>query len=454
MKKILALILTILIIFGSSASAFALGTEGIVYAVSGGSASVTGYNGKQKEVEIDSEYQGYPVVAIADGAFENTFVSAVTVPDTVTSIGAKAFSGCSRLNYVRVEKSVTSIGKNAFACGNPSFVLRCDKGSYAEAYAQDYGINANYVLKSPTLKAQARTNNQVYLWWNEVTGAEEYLIYRVLSNGSRAYTDSTSDTKYDVKNLSGNTEYTFFIRAVNDDKTASSDYTDASSATVTTLCDNPEITVKNSSNRIELYWQNIKGAKKYNIYAVNGNKKGKLLKSTKRNEFIYSNLPVGKTYSFFVSIVDPAGHESKFSPEQVITTSTICKQPETWAQGSWISIDVKWKAVEGAEYYGVFYSSSNSGGYQLAEYVYPEGKDSFEYTIGGKLNYMKDYKVLIRAYNENEDGSAFDNNSGIKCRLKGFYVIGAALIALALGATAVIILIIVKRKKEYYEVEC
>ena len=454
MKRILALILALMIAFCSALPAFA-GTEGIAYAISEGGASVTGYNGTQKEVEIDEVYNGVPVVAIADEAFKESFVSSVVLPKSVTSIGERAFSGCTKINYVRVPSSVKYIGKDAFACGSPSFVLRCNKGSYAEAYAEDYSLNVNYVLSSPVLKAQARTNNEIHLWWSSVQGADEYFIYRVLANGSRALLDSTEDTVFDVKNLSGNTEYTFFVRAVDDKKTASSDYEKKASATVLTLCDNPEVRIKSSPHRLDLHWQNVDGAKRYNVYLVKGAKPVKLIKSTTKNGFVYDNLPVGKTFAFFVSIVDLAGNESRFEKKNVIIASTVCEKPKTQAAGSWISIDVNWEGVEGAEYYGVFYSSSMSGGYQLADYVYPKGDSKkFEYTIGGKLNYMKDYKVLVRAYNENDDGSPFDKTTGIKCRLKGFYIISAALILLAIGVVTLIVLFVIKKKKEYYEVEC
>ena len=453
MKKVLAVSLVLIIAFCSVLPAFA-GTDGVVYTVSQGGASVTGYTGTQRDVEVDAQYEGMPVVAVADEAFKNSFITSVVLPKSVTSIGERAFSGCTKLNYVRVGDGVNYIGKDAFACGSPSFVIRCNRGTYADAYADDYGLNVNYVLGSPTLKAQARTNNEVHLFWSAVEGADRYLIYRVLTNGSKALIDNTDETTYDVKNLSGNTEYTFFIRAVNDELTSSSDYDKKSSASVLTLCDNPEINIKSSPHRLDLHWQNVDGAKRYNVYLVKGGKRAKLLKSTTKNFFVYNNLPVGKTYSFYVSIVDNAGNESKFDKKNVITTSTVCEKPKMQAKGSWISIDVTWKGVEGAEYYGVFYSSSMSGGYQLADYVYPKGKDEFEYTIGGKLNYMKDYKVLVRAYNENDDGSAFDNSTGDKCRLKGFYIICAALVFVALCSVAAIIFFIVKRKREYYEVEC
>jgi hypothetical protein len=66
--------------------------------VSGG-VSITGVNGTLSgNVEIPATYNGEAVVAIGNNAFENQVgITGVTVPNTVTSIGESAFSGCSNL---------------------------------------------------------------------------------------------------------------------------------------------------------------------------------------------------------------------------------------------------------------------------------------------------------------------------------------------------------------------
>jgi len=51
------------------------------------------------------------------GAFSDTGFIAVTIPQTVTSIGNKAFAGCTGLTAITIPASVTFIGNNAFAEG-------------------------------------------------------------------------------------------------------------------------------------------------------------------------------------------------------------------------------------------------------------------------------------------------------------------------------------------------
>lgn len=56
------------------------------------------------------------VVEIGDGAFSDTgeFVTSVTLPESVTSIGEKAFYNCSNLTSVVIPDSVQTIGESAF----------------------------------------------------------------------------------------------------------------------------------------------------------------------------------------------------------------------------------------------------------------------------------------------------------------------------------------------------
>ena len=64
---------------------------------------------------IPSEYEGLPVVEIAEGALkENRYIESIVIPDTVTKIGAYAFEYLQNVRTIFVPDSVTSIGEGAF----------------------------------------------------------------------------------------------------------------------------------------------------------------------------------------------------------------------------------------------------------------------------------------------------------------------------------------------------
>ncbi|MBE6531373.1 MAG: leucine-rich repeat domain-containing protein [Ruminococcaceae bacterium] len=92
-------------------------TPGIVYDVStdGTYVEVVAYNGTATKVNIPEEYNGLPVMTICKNAFyNNSTITSISLPDSVTSIDDNAFCGCSSLNSVVIPDSVTSIGERAF----------------------------------------------------------------------------------------------------------------------------------------------------------------------------------------------------------------------------------------------------------------------------------------------------------------------------------------------------
>lgn len=70
--------------------------------------------------EIPSIVNGYAVTAIGEQAFvECTFLSELTIPSSVKSIGAYAFSCCSGLKKVKVKSKITELSEGVFsACSN------------------------------------------------------------------------------------------------------------------------------------------------------------------------------------------------------------------------------------------------------------------------------------------------------------------------------------------------
>lgn len=85
----------------------------------GSTVSIDTYNGTNTTVIIPAEIDGKPVTSISANAFKGkTTVTSVTIPDTVTSIGANAFE-LSGITSVAIPAAVTSIGDGAFRdCAN------------------------------------------------------------------------------------------------------------------------------------------------------------------------------------------------------------------------------------------------------------------------------------------------------------------------------------------------
>ncbi len=115
--------------------------DSILYDFANKALTITGYaNGDAKTIKVSNTLDGVEVKTIGTGAFKNMdSLEKVTISYGVTTIGADAFGGCSALTYVYIPESVTSISENAFD-GSDKIVINCKKGSYAERYAKENGI--------------------------------------------------------------------------------------------------------------------------------------------------------------------------------------------------------------------------------------------------------------------------------------------------------------------------
>lgn len=72
------------------------------------------------DLVIPRYVNGKPIVALSEKLFyQNTTITSVSIPNTVTTLGAQAFRECSNLTTINIPKSVTSMGNSAFAaCAN------------------------------------------------------------------------------------------------------------------------------------------------------------------------------------------------------------------------------------------------------------------------------------------------------------------------------------------------
>ena len=98
---------------------------------------VISYKGTAADVTIPSRYKGKPVTVIDPVAFyNNSAVTSVTIPDSVTAIPDDAFSYCSNLTNISIPNSVTFIGFSAFnSCTSLKSITLPSSLSTIQSYA-------------------------------------------------------------------------------------------------------------------------------------------------------------------------------------------------------------------------------------------------------------------------------------------------------------------------------
>lgn len=157
-KKIFAMLaLAFLLALSMAPAAWAATVD---YAVIGGiiqfdteTGTVTGANVSITEANIPSMIEGVAVTKIGNGAFNNcVWLKNVSIPNSVTSIGDKAFAG-TRISEFNISKNVTSIGKNAFdTCGASAFIVDTDNPNYSSEYGVLFDKDKTRLIQYPENK--------------------------------------------------------------------------------------------------------------------------------------------------------------------------------------------------------------------------------------------------------------------------------------------------------------
>ncbi len=111
-----------------------------IYTVTDGKAIINGFTGKDTHIVIPSQIDGFDIIGIAENAFEGYTVKSVIISNGVQFIDWFAFYNCSSLASITIPASVTKIGHSAFDGTSQAFTVYCSSGSFAQKYAQSYGI--------------------------------------------------------------------------------------------------------------------------------------------------------------------------------------------------------------------------------------------------------------------------------------------------------------------------
>ena len=79
-----------------------------------GSVIIKKYNGKAQTLRVPSEIDGKKVTAIESYAFENTSLTSIILPETITIIAAMAFNDCKNLKSITLSDSIEDLTMYAF----------------------------------------------------------------------------------------------------------------------------------------------------------------------------------------------------------------------------------------------------------------------------------------------------------------------------------------------------
>ena len=364
----------------------------------------------------------------------------VTIPNSVKSIGEKAFYNCGSLTDVYYKGSTAqwnavmvgldndslqnaniyflhthsyTAAVTAPTCnarGYTTYTCSCGDSyvdNYTDRLGHDYvnGIcsrcgeaDPNYKLAAPELKITT-SSGKPKVYWNEVDGAVKYWLYRSTDGVNFNYYDTTTSTNYTNRSTTIGTTYYYKVKAI-DANDARSEF----SVVKRIMCKPaaPTVSINRSNGKPKLSWKSVSGAKKYWVYRSTDGKNFKYWDSTTKTNYTNKGAASGTKYYYRVKAVAIVnGNNVASANSNTKNLITTLAKPSVSITTSGGKPKLTWKAVTGADKYYVYRSTDGKN------FKYWESTTKTSYiNTGAKRNTRYYYKVkAVCAANSNANSA-------------------------------------------------
>ncbi|MFZ5974691.1 MAG: fibronectin type III domain-containing protein [Bacillota bacterium] len=349
-RKHIAVLLTFCIAFFQlPAAAFADDTD-FTYSVDGGEVTITGYTGSGGDAVIPDTIGANPVVAIGTNAFsDEASITSIQIPDTVTTIGDGAFSGCTSLEKAYFKGHMPGFGTDVFA------------GVKA-------GFRAYHHLTDTTWDAYALTDKQPYVVqtvkFHDGTTPDSVSMADV-TDGKLSALDDPVRGGYTFAGWYDNEAYTgeawdFATDTVGGDITFHAKWVLAPPAVPQSVT-----AVSAGYDSVRISWDAVSGADGYTVYrSTTSTGDYTPVKDTASTSYTDTGLTTGQTYYYKVEAYNDAGSSGLSS---AASARPVPAAPEsvTAVSAASDSIMISWDAVAGADGYFIYRAASSTGEYSL-----------------------------------------------------------------------------------------
>ena len=299
--------------------------------------------------------QGYTThtCSICGNSYKDTYTSALghnygawkqTKAPTCTAQGTEKRT-CTRCSASQTRTvaatghhyNAATVAPTCTAQGYTTHTCACGS-SYVDSYTNALGHNysngkctrcgaadPNYkpTPSAPTLKITT-VSGHPKIYWNSVSGATKYWIYRSTDGKNFKYYDSTTKTSYTNNATTIGTLYYYKVKAVKvvDGTNKASGYSNTKSIRCKPAA--PSLSIARSNGKPQIYWNSVDGATKYWIYRSTDGVNFSYYDSTTKTSYTNKSTTKGKTYYYkvkAVKVIKGSSYASAYSNTKSLTPS-------------------------------------------------------------------------------------------------------------------------------------
>lgn len=178
-------------------------------------------------------------------------------------------------------------------------------------YISAFDTNKTDTIQPVTAPTAVATNlaNGVQIKWTKATGATKYNVYRRVG-GSSTWTlvGTTTGTSLVDKNVTNGKYYVYSIRAING--TGYSAFDTSKTDTIQPITA-PTTKVAKKSNGVQVSWNKVTGATKYNVYRrLGGTSTWVYVGTTTGATFLDEGVVKGKYYAYSIRAINGTGYSA------------------------------------------------------------------------------------------------------------------------------------------------
>ena len=315
-----------------------------------------------------------------------------------------------RITTVKGKGNLSYTDTKAYSSYNNTYTVKAYNGNGVSRYFKD-GVSTYYIA-TPKLSSASNHNSGVKVYWEKVSTATNYNIYRKTENGTtwkHIGTVEKSRLYFIDKNVENLETYSYTVRAYDDNSI--SDYNKA--GVTKKYIEAPEIsTFKNTTKGVQIGWEKVSVASSYRVYRKTEDGDWVLLKKLNNGTFTYTDETAqsGVKYSYAVRAIGSGVSSGYFTQKTVYLDKPVISSATSTNSG----ITVNYSKSSGATKYRIYRKISGDSDWTYLGTVKGDSTLSYKDETAEK---GVTYYYTVRAF-KGSYKSAYDYKTGYKIKDK------------------------------------